>query len=538
MTTTRLGNLSRPAGLLLFLAAAAASAADATAPGFSLTRFEPAGRGSRFFTLESLDWRGNQAPILGFVADYAHKPLVIYRVNATGEQEVITVAREMLVGTLGGSFSFANNFRVGADLPVVMYAEGTSGQVGLTEYVRPQRSGIGDLRLSGDWRFYGSANDALRAGLGLRLYLPTGDAGAYAGNRAVRGTLTAQVAGELARVIAWSARLGVELSSREISYASGNIGNGAHAGLAIAWRGLGGRLNVGPEVAASTSFSNAFTRSNTSLEVLLGAHYDITPSWRVGLGIGRGTTPALGSPAVRGLLTVEWSPSTEAADACRDQLAADAAARQREQGERLAAERRAAAAAAALAAREKAEAERQLAERLAAERDAADAAAKAAAYATADDDGDGIMNSEDACPGEAGPHHAERSKRGCPTGAVVGDQLVLDVVRFQTGSDVILAESNATLEKVFAALQKLPAGYTYRVEGHTDDRGPAAFNKDLSVRRAKSVIAWLVARGFDAKRLSPAGFGAEQPLAANDSDLNRQSNRRVEFHITNLEVKP
>ncbi len=517
---------------------ATAFAADSTAPGFALSRFEASERGSRFFTTESLDWKSGAAPALGFVADYAHKPLVIYRLTDSGQQEIIHVAREMLVGHLGGSFAFGPGLRVAADLPVMMYAEGTTGQLGLTSYLAPQRSGLGDLRLSADWRFYGDASDTLRAGLGVRLHLPTGDARAYASDRSFRAVIQAQVAGELASVLTWSARLALDLRSQELSYGAGRIGSGVNAGLALAYRGFDGRLTVGPELVAGTSFAGAFTPSSTSVEALLGAHFSITPSWRVGLGVGRGFTPALGSPAVRGLLSVEWSPSTEAADACREQLQREEEAQAKAEAERRLAEARAAEAAeAARLAQKRADAERLVAERLAAERDEADRAAKAA-WNGADDDGDGVINSEDACPGQAGARHADKAQSGCPTGTVVGDQLVLDVVRFKTGSDIILAESNGVLEKVLAAISKLPADYRYRVEGHTDDRGGAALNKNLSMRRAKAVIAWLAARGVDEKRLSPAGFGAERPVAPNDGEANRQSNRRVEFHITNLEVTP
>ncbi len=76
------------------------------------------------------------------------------------------------------------------------------------------------------------------------------------------------------------------------------------------------------------------------------------------------------------------------------------------------------------------------------------------------------------------------------------------------------------------------------IEGHTDNRGGAAHNKKLSVRRAASVVKWLVAHGIAAGRMSSAGFGMERPLDANDSDEGRQRNRRVEFHIREIDGKP
>jgi hypothetical protein len=45
------------------------------------------------------------------------------------------------------------------------------------------------------------------------------------------------------------------------------------------------------------------------------------------------------------------------------------------------------------------------------------------------------------------------------------------------------------------------------------------------------VVTWLVQKGIAKKRLEAHGFGMERPLVHNDSDENRQKNRRVEFHI-------
>lgn len=511
-------------------------AADSTAKGFALSRFEPSERGSHFFSTESLNWKSSGLPVFGFVADYASKPLVIYEMTPSGPQELIAVAKNFTLGHLGGTFNLGERFRVGADLPVVIYADGASGQLGLVTYQPPQRSALGDLRLSADWRFYGASNDSLRAGVGVRLFLPTGDPRAYAGDGTLRGTVQLQASGEVAQYFAWSARLGIQVKGRELVYAGGQIGSEAQGGLAAGLRLVDGRLIVGPEVSASTTFTQAFSAQSTALDLLLGAHYEINPQWRVGLGIGRGVTAALGSPAFRGLLSVEWTPAGDLeCQAARTAAAARYDALEREATARRAREQDAIDGAA------RAAATRTEAARLAAEKavnDEANAARLASEKALADDDGDGIANGEDGCPGENGVASADKAKNGCPTGAVVGDQLVLDLVRFTTNSDLILPESTAVLEKVAAAIQKLPASYQYRVEGHTDSMGPASLNRNLSERRAKSVIAWLVSKGLEGKRFTAVGIGPDHPLAGNDTEANRQQNRRVEFHITNLGVKP
>jgi OmpA-OmpF porin, OOP family len=70
-----------------------------------------------------------------------------------------------------------------------------------------------------------------------------------------------------------------------------------------------------------------------------------------------------------------------------------------------------------------------------------------------------------------------------------------------------------------------------RVEGHTDNKGAAAYNEKLSQQRADSVIKWLSSHGIAAERLVAKGMGLTTPLVANDTEANRALNRRVEFHI-------
>lgn len=525
MNTPPWGTWLRAVALSL-LAAPAVHAADSTAPGFELSRFEPAGRGSRFFGLETLDWR--QGPTLGLVADYAYKPLVIYEVNDANQREVATVAKHFALGSLGGTWSPIAQLRLGADLPVLLYGDGSPGQIGLVSYAAPRRTGVGDLRLMADWRFWGAATDRFRAALGVKLFLPTGDPTAYSGEGTLRGTVQVQGAGEALPWLSWSARLGLHLKGTDTTFAGGQIGSEAQLGLALGARAFDGRLTVGPELNAATTLKSAFSAPSTSVDLLFGAHFDVTSQWRVGLAFGRGATVALGSPSFRGLLNVEWVPAAgESCQSCQDQLAA---ARRELEAQRAA---QAQAAAEARAAKDASDAEE--ARRQAKARADAEAAAAAAEHAAADDDGDGVANGVDACPEQVGFVSGDAARSGCPTGALVDGQLVLDLVRFRTNSDVILPESDAILEKVLAAMTQLPAEYRYRVEGHTDDRGPAAFNTDLSQRRAKSVVAWLVAHGLDAKRFEATGLGPSRPVSPNDSDAHRQLNRRVEIHITNLE---
>ena len=151
-----------------------------------------------------------------------------------------------------------------------------------------------------------------------------------------------------------------------------------------------------------------------------------------------------------------------------------------------------------------------------------------------DKDGDGVANEVDACPDEPGKADPDPSRNGCPKAFVSGGVIkILDQVKFKTASSEILPGKDS--EEVLRAVQKVLADHPeikkVRVEGHTDNQGPADYNRRLSAARAQSVVAWLAAHGVDKARLESAGFGPDKPVDKNDTEAGRRNNRRVEFHI-------
>jgi OOP family OmpA-OmpF porin len=70
------------------------------------------------------------------------------------------------------------------------------------------------------------------------------------------------------------------------------------------------------------------------------------------------------------------------------------------------------------------------------------------------------------------------------------------------------------------------------IEGHTDNIGKAAYNKNLSQKRAEAVKNYMVEKGgIDAKRLNAIGYGQEKPVASNKTRDGRAKNRRVEAAV-------
>lgn len=101
---------------------------------------------------------------------------------------------------------------------------------------------------------------------------------------------------------------------------------------------------------------------------------------------------------------------------------------------------------------------------------------------------------------------------------------------FEPNRSALKPGARAALDKIVVALRNLPAA-ELRIVGHTDAKGAAGANDALSLDRAASTRDWLVARGLAPTRIAVAGRGARDPLASNDTDAGRATNRRVEILI-------
>jgi outer membrane protein OmpA-like peptidoglycan-associated protein len=100
---------------------------------------------------------------------------------------------------------------------------------------------------------------------------------------------------------------------------------------------------------------------------------------------------------------------------------------------------------------------------------------------------------------------------------------------FDTDSAALKPESKPTLDQIAKLLADQPQ-LKLNVIGHTDNQGTAAYNLDLSRRRAQAVVAALTGGyGITPDRLAPSGQGFNQPVASNDTEDGRAKNRRVEL---------
>ena len=102
-------------------------------------------------------------------------------------------------------------------------------------------------------------------------------------------------------------------------------------------------------------------------------------------------------------------------------------------------------------------------------------------------------------------------------------------ISFAKNSASLSDEGKAVVADVAAALKQSMA--KIEVGGHTDWKGPAPLNLELSQRRAEAVRAALIDGGIDASRITAKGYGEEIPVASNDTDSGRAKNRRIEIRV-------
>ncbi|SCY03800.1 Outer membrane protein OmpA [Nonlabens sp. Hel1_33_55] len=103
-------------------------------------------------------------------------------------------------------------------------------------------------------------------------------------------------------------------------------------------------------------------------------------------------------------------------------------------------------------------------------------------------------------------------------------------VKFATNQASLNASSKATLDKLVNVMNDYP-GTEILVSGYTDSQGEAAYNMDLSKRRAFAVRDYLITDGIATDRMVVTYHGEEQPIATNDTAEGRAQNRRVEVGI-------
>jgi outer membrane protein OmpA-like peptidoglycan-associated protein len=552
----------RLGAVLLALAALVAAPGAASAqqlPGFLLERFNPAGAGSDWFTLESLDFRGESRPAIGLVFDWSHNPFVLEDVN--GDQAGAIVGRQVLLH-LGLSLNIASRLRLGLNMPFAVNQKGMSATLGGITYPDPSGSAPGDFRAGADLRLFGQYGDPVTVAIGAQLFFPTGKEDHYLGDHVIRFHPRLLIAGE-AGVFAYSAAFGfLSRDAIDDGYFQGyGIGHELFGGLALGIKPTPEVL-LGAEIASYSKVTGGdfLRKRSTPTEILFGVHFNIADQFRLGLGAGPGITPSKGSPAVRVLANLAWFPSAIPPDRDGDSIRDDVDACPDTPGIRtddpattgcppppdrdndgIIDSQDACPDEAGLHSPDPSKNGCPLPKDRDGDgvADPVDACPDEKGVATddpktngcpppppdqdkdgvpdaqdacpdkpgdrtddpktngcPDSDMDGIRDPEDACPNVSGPRDPDPKKNGCPLARVEQGQVkITEQVKFKTGSATILPESDTLLNAVAKILKDHPEIKKVQVQGHTDNRGGKSMNQRLSERRAASVAKWLVTKG-------------------------------------------
>ena len=466
--------------------------------------------GDRSLLVHSPEVRGHGTLRAALLFDYATEPLVI--TTPKQEQDAVVSRQAWLVAR--SSFAISHRYLVALDLPLSVYAAADRPVEATPGAPSPSSFGAGDLSLTGRMTVLGRPGDAAMLGASATLFAPTGSHSAYATDGAFRARLVASAGGSTERFY-WAVDGGVHLrpSHQFEGVVPHRTGSSVVAGVAAGYVvDAPGKFTVGPEASLTSAFAgdaSLLDPRSSGLLVMLGARYRPVDAWVVGVSAGPSVGQGAGSADFRSMAFVAFSPEKEPPPPDRD------------------------------------------ADRVP---DAVDACPELAGVSSNDPvmhgcpelprdaDGDAVPDSFDACPNEAGIPTGNRRTHGCPPSVDKADAIpraevehekiaISEQVQFETGTAVLRADSDPVLSDVAGILKAHPEIERVQIQGHTDDTGSDEYNRELSQRRAESVLRWLTEHGVDEKRLEARGMGRSRPIADNATDEGRARNRRVEFLI-------
>jgi OmpA-OmpF porin, OOP family len=149
-----------------------------------------------------------------------------------------------------------------------------------------------------------------------------------------------------------------------------------------------------------------------------------------------------------------------------------------------------------------------------------------------DSDGDGVPDYRDDCPNT--PRGEQVDERGCSTlkdTVIVKETITLSGdTNFEFNKSDLLPSAYKVLDDLAESMNANP-NTRWRVEGHTDAVGSDSYNRELSRKRAESVVNYLASKGVAKNRMEVVPLGKSSPIATNDTQEGRSMNRRVEIKL-------
>lgn len=144
-----------------------------------------------------------------------------------------------------------------------------------------------------------------------------------------------------------------------------------------------------------------------------------------------------------------------------------------------------------------------------------------------DSDGDGVADYLDQCPGTAKGIPVDET--GCPVLIKKGEKITLDI-NFASNSAEFDEPSREKIENVGKTLLEF-GEINVAIKGFTDNTGSETYNRELSDKRAKAVMAYLSNMGVEESRMTARGYGEDPQYFVGDNNTpeGRAMNRRVEI---------
>lgn len=302
---------------LSFALAFAPSAASAQARGFELNRYEPTAAGEWSFFVAHPWYSRTRYLSVGLSMNYAHAPLSIAQTRPDGS----IVSREAIIahqltGHLDIAGSALDRLLITASLPVALLERGQpSMSTGLAPADNPY---VSDPRLGAMVRLFGQPYaDPISMSLGGQIWIPlraiTDRFPEQASDQQVRGRIELALGG-LARHFMWSFTVGTLIRPAAVlgavsDPAGRTAGHELQLGVSLAYADTARRIAIGPEVMMATAMSsNIFQPYYTSLEALVGLHYNIARLFELGVAGGVGLLRQAGTPDGRALLRFAYAP--------------------------------------------------------------------------------------------------------------------------------------------------------------------------------------------------------------------------------------
>lgn len=545
--------------------------------GFQLNRYEPTTVGEWSFMVDHPWYSSTRYVAAGLTLNYGHDVLVLGRLSSKGSFSPIDpIITHQLLGHFEVAGSFLDRINLSFMLPVTFLERGQE-LGGITPL---PGAGVGDPRFAGIVRLVGHADRTpFSLHLSATVWIPLRQFNASLAPQLSEQTVRFSpklIAGGLYRKFRWSATASFLYRAEALLGQTVTVGPEVQLGLSGSYADLYRRFSVGPELLLSTVVTggSAFGRDFTSLETLIGAHYNALHQVQFGAAVGLGILRQPGTPDVRFLLRAAYAPIRrppeadldkdgipDRDDACPQEKGISDPDRGRNGCPRPSdVDNDGVSDAQDLCPREP----RGLypdpkrvgcplgdqdrdgildTDDLCPKQppgDKPDPSRKGCPLP--DRDNDGVVDKEDACPEEAAGDKPDPKRAGCPLpqpkDPAVDEEFLrgLRPIFFARRSAKLDRRNEAGLQALAEQLRKHPERKKLLIRGHSDREGSEADNDRLSRERAEAVRQWLIGAGIAADRLETRGLGRSTPLPAEegggeaaDGRAAAARNRRADF---------